>query len=91
MQVATEVRRLPRVYPLYRVGYEADLAQLDAWVDDQPNLISLGRQGRFVPDNLHHVLAMGRDAAAALRDDGSFDVAAWHRARERHAAHVVED
>jgi len=89
--ITTEVSRLPRVYPVYRIGYEADLAELDAWVDSRPNLVSLGRQGRFVPDNLHHVLAMGRDAAAALRDDGSFDSAEWRRARHRHAEHVVED
>jgi protoporphyrinogen oxidase len=91
MHVAVEVRRLPRVYPVYRVGYEAGLAELEAWVDSRPNLVSLGRQGRFVPDNLHHVLAMGRDAAAALGDDGRFDVAAWRRARERFGQHVVED
>jgi protoporphyrinogen oxidase len=88
---AVEVRRLPTVYPVLTPGYEGRVAELESWADGQPNLVLLGRQGRFVPDNLHHVLAMGRDVAAALGPDGRFDIAAWRAARARYADHVVED
>lgn len=89
--VAVEVRRLPHVYPLYRPGFETDVAALTAWVDGHPRLVTFGRQGLFVPDNTHHALAMGWAAADALGTDGSFDRAAWSRARDRFATHIVED
>ena len=89
--VAVAVRRLPRVYPHYRVGYETDLAALEAWAAEHPRLLTFGRQGLFVPDNTHHALAMGAAAAAALRPDGSFDTTAWERARDGFRSHVVED
>lgn len=89
--VAVEVRRLPRVYPRYRVGFEDDLAALEQWADAQPGLLTFGRQGLFVPDNTHHALAMGTAAAAALGADGSFDEEAWRRARDGFRSHVVED
>jgi protoporphyrinogen oxidase len=84
------VRRVPRVYPVYRVGYERSLEELEAWAAAQPRLLSFGRQGLFVHDNAHHALAMAWEAAAALTADG-FDEASWSRARERFATHVVED
>ena len=89
--MAVEVRRLPRVYPRYRVGFERDLAALEAWAAAQPRLLTFGRQGLFVPDNTHHALAMGSAAADALAADGSFDQVAWQAARDGFRAHVVED
>jgi protoporphyrinogen oxidase len=89
--VHTEVVRLPRVYPVYRPGFEWDLSALDLWAADQPQLLTFGRQGLFVPDNSHHAYEMGWSAAAALQADGSFDQAAWARARTRFGSFVVED
>ena len=89
--VGTEVVRLPRVYPVYRPGFEWDLSALDLWAQAQPALLSFGRQGLFVPDNTHHALEMGWSAADALRSDGSFDQAAWTAARAAFRAFVVED
>ena len=89
--VGTEVVRLPRVYPVYRPGFEWDLSALDLWAQAQPALLSFGRQGLFVPDNTHHALEMGWSAADALRSDGSFDQAAWAAARAAFRAFVVED
>lgn len=89
--IGVEVRRLPRVYPRYRVGHEADLAAVEAWAAAHPRLLTFGRQGLFVPDNTHHALAMGAAAAAALASDGSFDESAWRAAREGFRDHVVED
>lgn len=88
----TEVvtHRLPSAYPVYRVGFERHLRVLDAWAASRPSLLTFGRQGLFVHDNSHHALAMAWAAADALADD-DFDDAAWARARERFATHVVED
>ena len=87
----TVVRRLPFVYPIYSLGYESAVSALDDWAEAQARLLTFGRLGLFVHDNTHHALAMAWAAADALRPDGSFDDAAWRSARERFAAHVVED
>jgi len=89
--VDVEVRRLPRAYPVYRVGFGPHLAALDAWADAQPRLLTFGRQGLFAHDNTHHALAMAWDAVDALGLEGSFDERAWSAARRRFATHVVED
>ena len=85
------VERLPRVYPLYRVGFESELAAVLDWARDLDRVVVFGRQGLFVPDNTHHALAMGADAAAAVRADGTFDRAAWSASLDRFRSHVVED
>jgi protoporphyrinogen oxidase len=89
--LAVEVRRLPRVYPVYHVGFETELARLEDWAATFEPLITFGRQGLFVPDNTHHALAMGAAAADALGDDGTFDHRAWSVARDGFRSHVVED
>jgi hypothetical protein len=88
--------RLPAVYPAYRPGADWELARAESWLATTPagaagRVVTAGRQGLFVPDNTHHVLAMGRAAAAALRGDGTVDVPAWQRARATFRHHVVED
>ncbi len=85
------VERLPRVYPLYRVGFEAELAAVLDWAQGLDRVVVFGRQGLFVPDNTHHALAMGAEAAAAVRPDGSFDRDRWTAALDRFRDHVVED
>jgi protoporphyrinogen oxidase len=85
------VERLPKVYPLYRVGFERELAAVLEWALGLDRVVVFGRQGLFVPDNTHHALAMGADAAAAVRGDGSFDRSRWADALDRFRDHVVED
>jgi protoporphyrinogen oxidase len=89
--VGAEVRRLPRVYPVYRDGFEADLATLERWAGTLPGLVTFGRQGLFTPDNTHHALAMGWAAADALGADGSFHEPTWLAARDGFRSFVVED
>jgi len=85
------VVRVPRVYPIYGIGYDDAFATVDAWAREQPVLLTFGRQGLFAHDNAHHALSMAWAAAEALGPDGSFDDDAWTAARERFALHVVED
>jgi protoporphyrinogen oxidase len=86
-----ELERLENAYPILRAGFEGPLTALDDWAVAQPSLLTLGRQGLFVHDNAHHALAMAWAAADCLGRDGSFDALGWAAARERFAAHVVED
>jgi protoporphyrinogen oxidase len=86
-----ETRRLGQVYPIYRVGFEDDLAAIDNWSRMLRRVVSFGRQGLFVHDNTHHAMQMGYDAVNSLRDDGRFDRYAWTAARERFSQHIVED
>ncbi|MQA88501.1 MAG: FAD-dependent oxidoreductase [Streptosporangiales bacterium] len=88
--VEVAVRRLPRVYPVYEVGFERRLDDLDRWAASLPRITTFGRLGLFAHDNTHHAMVMAYDAVDALRPDG-LDRTAWAAARSRFAAHVVED
>ena len=85
------VERLPRVYPLYRIGFEQDLAGVLDWAHRLDRVVVFGRQGLFVPDNTHHALVMGAAAAAAVSADGDFDRGRWAAALEAFQSHIVED
>jgi protoporphyrinogen oxidase len=88
--VEFEVRRVPSVYPVYRVGFEPGLAAIEQWLDAHPALVTLGRQGLFAHDNTHHTLEMAWSAVDCVRD-GTFDRTGWSEARARFRTHVVED
>jgi protoporphyrinogen oxidase len=85
------VKRVPSVYPVYRVGFESAFAPLDMWAASLSRILTFGRHGLFAHDNTHHALAMAWAAADAIGADGLVDTAAWAAARERFASHVVED
>ncbi|HKA67547.1 MAG TPA: FAD-dependent oxidoreductase [Actinomycetes bacterium] len=87
---AVTTKRLARVYPIYEIGFQDSLRGIDAWAAGLPRVTTFGRLGLFAHDNTHHALAMGYDAVDALTN-GGFDEPAWAAARERFAAHVVED
>lgn len=86
-----EVRRVAHAYPVYDLEYADNFVTLDAWAASQPALLTFGRQGLFMHDNTHHALAMAWAAADALGAAERADSGAWSAARERFAAHVVED
>ncbi len=85
------VRRIPRCYPDYTGTYAEDLDVLEAWAAGEARLITFGRQGLFAPDNTHHALLMGWDAAVSIRADGTIDRPRWAAARESYRSNVVED
>jgi protoporphyrinogen oxidase len=84
------VRRLRSVYPVYEQATEADRRTVEAWLASIPAVLTFGRQGLGVPDNLQHVLAMAQAAAAAVTP-GGVDRAGWSAALDRFAQHVVVD
>ena len=85
------MRRLAQAYPIYDQGYEVPFGVLDTWADTLPRFLTYGRQGLFAHDNTHHTMAMAYALVQCLGDDGSFDRAAWVRARRSFEDHVVED
>ena len=89
--VEVVVRRLPAAYPVYDLGFEDRLAELERWAAAQPRVVSFGRGGLFAHDNTHHAMLEGLTAARCLRPGGTWDADAWAAARARFATHVVED
>ena len=85
-----QVKRMRQVYPIYHRGYREALEDLERWVEGLPHLTTFGRLGLFTPDNTHHALMMGYEAADAL-GNGHWDDERWHEARERFSRHVVEN
>lgn len=90
---ATEVtvRRLPAVYPVYEPGTAAQRQTIDDWAASLVGVLPFGRQGLWVPDNIHHVMAMGAAAVSAISADGVVDRTAWQAALGEFAHHVVQD
>ena len=88
-----EVRRLRSVYPVYETATAGARATVDSWLRSlaSQGVVSLGRHGLGVLDNLHHMLAMGEAAADAVRPSGDVDAAEWSRSLDGFAEHVVED
>ena len=88
--VGVTVRRLPSVYPVYERATEAARTTLHRWSSEIPGVLSFGRQGLGVPDNLHHMLDMGTAAASAVGSAG-VDRERWHEALVGFESNVVVD
>ncbi len=84
-------RRIPQAYPIYATGFLPHFQKLDAWLDAQPGVLSLGRQGLFAHDNTHHTLAMAYAAAECLSDSAVVDKTQWSVRRKEFESFVVED
>ena len=89
--VHVEVQRLPSVYPVYEHSTIGARETIDNWLREPGRVVSLGRQGLGVPDNLHHVLAMGSRGASALDASGLINQTAWQNSLDEFAQHVVQD
>jgi protoporphyrinogen oxidase len=86
----TVTRRIEHAYPVYPREYEKILYSVDQHLNRLENLITFGRQGLFVHDNIHHALSMGYAAADCL-NDGRFNRERWQNYRFSFQNHVVED
>jgi protoporphyrinogen oxidase len=84
-------RRVTHAYPLYHYGYEEHFRAVDGWLDGLDGMLSLGRQGLFTHDNIHHALAMAYAASRCLNDAGGLDKEQWRQCRVEFDKHVVVD
>lgn len=85
------VRRQTHAYPVYDLDYAKNLLAVEEHVASIPGLVTLGRQGLFAHDNIHHAFAMAQTAGNCLNSDGSWDARGWSSAREGFREHVVVD
>jgi len=58
--------RIPRAYPLFEIGYTAQLKKICEYLDRYKNLRLIGRGGMFRYYNMDHTLESGIAAAEAL-------------------------
>lgn len=88
------VIRLPRSYPVYRVGHEPVLAEALACLDEIPNFRSIGRQGAYNYIGTLDAMDIGYGCAAWLtagqRGERPVDQA-WQSERERTTHYPVLD
>jgi len=75
--VETFVHRLENGYPLYRVDYLSRLKRILADLRAVGNLITLGRQGLFLHNNMDHSIYMGLRAAQCWIEKDN-PVASWY-------------
>lgn len=50
-------------YPIYTNGFDAHLAEIQTWIDEQNNLSSTGRQGAFCYPAMHSAMQLGKNTA----------------------------
>ena len=63
----TLVFRIPQTYPLYDLGYRERMQSVWNYLSDFPGLLSTGRQGLFLHNNMDHSIFMGFEAARWLQ------------------------
>ncbi len=84
------VLKVPRAYPIYRVGYREELKQVLDYLSGMGNLISTGRQGLFHYNNSDHSMEMGR-LAAEFAMQSPDDSESWYSKREQFDAYRIVD
>jgi protoporphyrinogen oxidase len=65
------VHRIPFTYPLYDLEYRSRLSGIWRYLEQWPTLISSGRQGLFLHNNMDHSIHMGFRSADALAGGGA--------------------
>lgn len=88
---AVFTRRIPEAYPSYPPGWRPHFDAMDRWLLGIPGLVTLGRQGLFVHDNVHHAMGMGVAGARCLDPVSGWDRRGWAVARQTFLNNVVED
>jgi protoporphyrinogen oxidase len=88
---ANFIRRHPKVYPVYDLGYESHFQLVDDYLSQISGLISLGRQGLFVHDNVHQAIEMAYRASDCLQPQLVWNSVMWRSYREKFNRNVVVD
>jgi hypothetical protein len=89
--IHVELKFLPSVYPVFE--HSTSQARTTTQFASQAinRVVSFGRHGLGVPDNLHHVMRMGEHLVNSVSSDGELDSSKWDKALGSFAKHVVED
>ncbi|MGF1573915.1 MAG: FAD-dependent oxidoreductase [Sumerlaeia bacterium] len=69
----TSVFRIPHTYPLYDLEYRERMARVWKYLGSFPGLLSTGRQGLFLHNNMDHSIFMGFESARLLAKESQGD------------------
>ena len=53
-------------YPIYDLGFETHLETINKWLNSQPTISSIGRQGGFTYPGMHSAMRMGHDTVKKI-------------------------
>lgn len=84
------ILKVPKAYPIYRLGYQQELRQVLDYLSTLGNLISTGRHGLFHYNNSDHSLEMGR-LAAEFAFHSPEDSEGWYAKRDEFDAYRIVD
>lgn len=82
---------VPNAYPIYVKGYEGIRDYYLKLVSDIEGLVSFGRCGLFVHDNMHHTMAMAREIERCFGPGGKWHAGRWKNCMKNFESFVVED
>ena len=89
--VHVELKYLPSVYPVFEHLTSEARTTTQLAAQSIYRVVSFGRHGLGVPDNLHHVMRMSEHLVNSLSSDGALDTSKWDEALGSFTKHVVED
>ncbi len=76
---STHVFRIPCAYPLYDLEYRWRVDRVLDYLAQFPGLLTAGRQGLFLHNNVDHSIYMGLEAAKAILAPGARPGPDWYR------------
>ncbi|MFC1493691.1 protoporphyrinogen/coproporphyrinogen oxidase [Thermodesulfobacteriota bacterium] len=85
------IRRLSHAYPVYDLDFKQRFNTLEKYLNNLRGIISLGRQGLFIHDNIHHAFEMAYAASDCLKKNGDWDMGKWLGYKEQFKSFTVED
>ena len=89
--ISVITKRVKDAYPIYKLDFESSFSIVDIFLNSQEKIISMGRQGLFAHDNLHHTVEMALCATRCLDTDLNWDDEKWQKHRMRFEKNVVVD
>ncbi|OIO26076.1 hypothetical protein AUJ14_02940 [Candidatus Micrarchaeota archaeon CG1_02_55_22] len=81
--------KLKDPYPVYDIGYEANLTKVIGYLDSIKGALTIGRMGLFNYNNTDHCIDMGRKAADYILSGKTLD--AWQAERKKFDGYLIVD
>ncbi len=88
---STLVHRIRNTYPLYDLEYRDRLARIWSYLREFPSIISTGRQGLFLHNNMDHSIHMGFRAAERIAERPSSPAPAFYNEISRFQSFRIVD
>lgn len=85
------IRRRTNVYPVYNLNFRKNLDVINNYLDELHGIVSLGRQGLFLHNNIHNSINAGYKANECLESGLRWNSQKWHASRKEITEEVVLD